>query len=189
MRAPRMLIGAVTSGVLAVFVVATPAVAAPAVFVERYEFSDSGTFDDCGFEIRFDDEARGRISIRQAPGSTEAFLGHDTFRYRTTFTNTDTGEWFVQYGHGLFREVSGTLVEGTIYRFVANESGQPFVIEDMHGNVVVRNRGVTVFEVLFDTLGDGQPGGEVLEEGVLHVHGPHAGLELDFCDIARDLIG
>ena len=87
----------------------------------------------------------------------------DVFHYREVWTNPDTGQWFVIRGHGLFREIRATQVEGTVYEFVAVEAGQPFVIEDAEGNVIVRDRGVIRHTILFDTLGDGQPGGEFIE--------------------------
>jgi hypothetical protein len=38
------------------------------------------------------------------------------------------------------------------------------VVEDSDGNVVLRDRGRLTFRALFDTLGDGEPGGELLEQ-------------------------
>jgi hypothetical protein len=45
------------------------------------------------------------------------------------------------------------------------------------------------FRALFDTEGDGQPGGILLGEEVAGVSGPHPGLDIDFCELASDLIG
>jgi hypothetical protein len=93
-------------------------------------------------------------------------------------------------GHGLFHDIKATHVEGTIYEFVAVEAGQPFAIEDSNGNIVVRDRGVILHTYLFDTLGDGQPGGEFIEETQTTVHGPHPGVDSDvFCETAAELTG
>jgi hypothetical protein len=71
------------------------------------------------------------------------------------------------------------------------DAGQPFVIEDAEGNVVVRDRGVVRHTYLFDTLGDGEPGGEFIGETQAAVHGPHSGFADDFpfCEIAAELTG
>lgn len=52
-----------------------------------------------------------------------------------------------------------THVEGTIFKFTFVETGQAFVVEDSDGGVVARNRGALRVTYLFDTLGDGEPGG------------------------------
>jgi hypothetical protein len=106
-------------------------------------------------------------------------------------TNAETGKWFVVRGNGLVSEIKATLVSGTIYEFVAVEAGQPFVLEDAAGNVIVRDRGVIRHTALFDTLGDGMPGAVFIEETHTSVHGPHPGFAEDFpfCEIAAELTG
>jgi hypothetical protein len=47
------------------------------------------------------------------------------------------------------------------------------VIEDSSGRVVVRDRGNIRHTALFDTLGDGEPGGIFIEETHTVVRGPH----------------
>jgi hypothetical protein len=97
----------------------------------------------------------------------------------------------VQRGKGLFHDTKATQTSGTIYEFVAIEAGQPFVIADSTGKVVVRDRGVIRTRYLFDTLGDGTPGGVFLEAIDISVHGPHPGFAEDFpfCEIAAELTG
>jgi hypothetical protein len=86
---------------------------------------------------------------------------------RKGIANPDTGKWFVIRGHGVFHEIKAKHVSGTIYEFVAIEAGQ------------------------FDTLGDGTPGAEFIEETSTIVHGPHPGFADDFpfCEIAAELTG
>lgn len=88
-------------------------------------------------------------------------------------------------------EITATQVDGNVYRFVSIEAGQPFVISDAAGKVVVRDRGVIRRTYPFDTLGDGTPGGVLVGDPVSVVHGPHAGLAPDFpfCEIAAQLTG
>ena len=104
-------------------------------------------------------------------------------------TKPVTGAFFVVHGTAMFKELTGRQVEGDIWEFTAQEVGQPFVVEDSDGNVVLRDRGRLTFRALFDTLGDGEPGGELIEQELTSVSGPHPGFFGDFCEIATDLIG
>jgi predicted esterase len=63
------------------------------------------------------------------------------------------------------------------------------VVEDSSGNVVLRDRGALRFRYLFDTGGDDEPGGTLVEFLGADVGGPHPSLFTDFCQIAGDLIG
>ena len=155
-----------------------------------YSGTDSFSFDDCGFTIEGETEFYGHFRIRADKGG-QAFYGMDKFWYRDVLTNADTGEWFVIRGNGLFSEIKAANVGGNVYEFVAIEAGQPFVVEDSSGRVIVRDRGVIRHTVLFDTLGDGAPGGILLEETHTSVHGPHPGFAEDFpfCEIAAELTG
>ena len=74
-------------------------------------------------------------------GDESAFFVSDNYSYRQVHTNLDTGEWFVVRGNGLFTDVKATRVEGSIFEYVTVEAGQPFVVEDSAGNVVLRDRG------------------------------------------------
>jgi hypothetical protein len=156
----------------------------------HYSGSDSFSFDDCGFWLDVEATFSGHFRVR-ADSDGEAFYGKDTFSYRNVFTNRDTQEWFVIRGHGVFNEIKATLVSGTIYEFEAMEAGQPFVLEDAAGNVIVRDRGTIHHGGLFDTLGDGQPGAVFIEVTFNLVHGPHPGFAEDFpfCEIAAELTG
>lgn len=175
---------------LAVLALGTSPAAAQVIEKGPYSGTDSSSFDDCGFTLNVESEFRGRYLIR-ADRRGQAFYLTDKFWYRDVVTNADTGEWFVIRGNGLFHEVKARLVSGTIYEFTAIEAGQPFVIEDAAGNVVVRDRGVIRRTALFDTLGDGVPGAVLIEETHVSVHGPHPGFADDFpfCEIAAELTG
>lgn len=164
--------------------------AATVIGQEHYSGTDSFSFDDCGFTLDVESEFHGQALLRVDP-TGQAFLVKDKFWYRDVVTNPDTGKWFVVRGNGLFHEIKATQVSGTIYEFVAVEAGQPFVIESSDGSVIVRDRGVIRHTYLFDTLGDGMPGGEFLEETGTVVNGPHPGFAPDFpfCEIAAELTG
>lgn len=157
---------------------------------EHYSGTDTFSFNDCGFWLDGESTFHGQILFRQDKGG-QAFLVKDTSFYRDVLTNRDTGEWFAIEGHALFHEVKATQVSGNVYEFVAVEAGQPFSIVDSSGNVIVRDRGMIRHTTLFDTLGDGQPGGVFIEETNTVVHGPHPGFADDFpfCEIAAELTG
>lgn len=155
---------------------------------ERWSFRDSYTDEICGMEVEIDEEASGLFMIRaDRPGST-AFFASNLFEYREVITNPATGAWLVVRGRGNFREVTATQVEGDVYRFRAQTAGQHFVIEDQNGKAVYRDRGLLVFEILFDTFGDDQPGGEELSFELVAMRG-HPGYLDDICPIALDLLG
>jgi hypothetical protein len=172
--------------------VAVPGMAQAAPPLENIHYDDVevGSFDDCGFTIDFEITNTGHFMVREVEGSGgQAFLGHDNYQFRNVLTNPETGAFMVVYGHGLFKEFTASHVDGNIWEFTAHDVGQPITIEDSEGNVVLRDIGRVTFRALFDTLGDGQPGGELLEEEITSVSGPHPGIDTDFCAIATDLIG
>jgi hypothetical protein len=95
-------------------------------------------------------------------------------------------------GKSLSNEIKATLVEGTIYAFTTIEAGQPFVVRDADGNLVLRDRGVIRHVLTFDTLGDGQPGGVLLEDTIVGIGGPHPGFDMsedEFCAMVESLLG
>ena len=76
--------------------------------------------------------------------------------------------------------------------FTTIEAGQPCVCRDSAGNIVLRDTGVIRHHVLFDTLGDGAPGGITLDDQIVAVGGPHPGLQqtdAEFCAVVTGLIG
>ena len=182
--------GLAALAVIALLVLGASPAAAKVVDKGFYSGTDSFSFDDCGFTLDVESEFSGHFVVRADKGG-EAFYLKDNFSFRDVLTNADTGQWFVIRGNGLFSEIKATLVRDNIYEFTAIEAGQPFVIEDSAGNVVVRDRGVIRSVALFDTLGDGLPGAEFIEETHVSVHGPHPGFAEDFpfCEIAAELTG
>ncbi len=179
------------AGAAVAIVVAVPLGAhAKPVAHERYAGSDSGRFDECGLSLRFNDTFSGQFLLREVKGSGgQAFLAHDNYRFRTILTNADNGAWMVIRGRGLFKEVSARHLGGDIWEFISMDVGQPLVVEDSDGDVVLRDRGRLTFRGVFDTLGDGQPGGELIESELTGVHGPHPSFDTDFCEVVTDLIG
>jgi hypothetical protein len=180
-----LAVGLAALGLLAFW--AIPA-AATVIGQEHYSGTEPYSFDDCGFTLNGVSTFSGVIHFRAVKGG-EAFLVKDTYSFRDVLTNPETGKWFVVRGNGLFHETKATHVSGNVYEFTAIEAGQPFVLEDAAGNVVARDRGVIRHTALFDTLGDGKPSAEFIEETSTVVHGPHPGFADDFpfCEIAAAL--
>lgn len=177
-------------GTLLGLLVALPANAAPIVN-ERYAGTES--FTDCGgFQV--ESTFSGRVMIKDATPATDGqfFYLQDNYQYRDVITNPATGKFVVVRGNGIFKEVQARQVEGSVFTFMTHEAGQPFVVEDSSGRVVLRDRGMITLSYVFDTLGDSEPGGEFLEDpAVVRVSGPHPGFEeaFDFCALLTDLIG
>jgi hypothetical protein len=152
------------------------------------DFTDS--YDDCGFEVAVEGSASGHFRVRAGKGNAETFFfASDNYSYEETHTNVETGEFFTLSGNAIFNEMTATRVSGSIFEVTAVEAGQPFVVRDSDGNVVLRDRGSIHHHALFDTQGDDVPGGIFIEELEADVHGPHPGFVTDFCEIITPLIG
>lgn len=168
-------------------------VAAPAgaTVVERdrvaFEFAD--TYEDCGFEVAVEGAVSLKLRIRAGTGDNEgAFFLRRNVAYHETHTNVVTGESLTIEGRFVFNEVRATRVDGDVFEFTAIDAGQPFVVTAADGEVLLRDRGLVQSTVLFDTGGDDEPGGELLDIG-FELRGPHPGFDADFCDIVTALIG
>lgn len=163
--------------------------AAPVVH-EHYADSESFTGEACGLTLNVENTFSGQFLLREVKGSDgQAFLAMDNYSFRSVQTNVDNGKWLVIRGNGTFKEMSATHVDGNVWEFTAMDVGQPFLLEDSSGNVVLRDRGRITYRALFDTEGDGQPGGILLEEEVTGISGPHPGFERDLCPVVNELIG
>jgi hypothetical protein len=185
---------AATACALAGMLVLAGSGTANATVFERgsFSFEESVEEDLCGIAARVDTVGSGKFRTRTGKGTLDqAFFGHLNADFTDTFTNRVTGDWFSIESHFVNMEVKATPLGGTVFEFKARESGQA-VVRDMNGNTVLRDRGAIWWNVVFDTLGDSQPGGEILAESVERVSGPRPLFEMDdaaFCDMAHDLIG
>jgi hypothetical protein len=179
---------------LATLLVMAGAAPAHATLFDRFHFAftDSVQEDVCGIDARIDTDLRGTVVLRYVnDGRDQAFVGHGTVNGSDTFTNLSTGESFrIEF---VIREgdMTGEHVEGDIYRFRGATAGNERVI-DGDGELVLHDSGVIRRTYLFDTLGDGVPGGELVDLESEAVRGPHPLYEMDdaaFCDMVHDLIG
>ena len=159
---------------------------------DHYSGTDSGTFDDSGFDINFEVEFSGVFMLKQGRKGDPTPYYFDNYDYRTVYTNADTGAWLTQSGNGLYKDLKIVNVSGTVYRFEAIEVGRPFRIHDMDGKLVIADRGHLRVGFTVDTLGDSDLDNDIFVDGsfeLLADNGSHPGFYVDFCDIANDLIG
>ena len=131
-----------------------------------------------------------RYRIRTGTGPDEgAFFQQERYSFAETQTNPETGASVTVERHGLYNEVKATRVSGSVFEFVAIDAGQPFSLYDANGNLVLRDRGSIRLRGVFDTLGDDQPGGEVVTELEPTLQSPDPAFGADWCAIITLLIG
>jgi hypothetical protein len=179
---------------LATLLGAAGAAPAHATLFDRlhFAFTDSVHEDVCGIDARIDTDLRGSVVLRYVnDGRDQAFVGHGTINGSDTFTNLANGESFRIEFRTREGDLTGRHVGGDIYEFTGTTVGVERVV-DGDGHVVLRDAGRFRQTYLFDTLGDGMPGGEFVGDLSESVRGPHPLSEMDdaaFCDMVHDLIG
>jgi hypothetical protein len=195
MKRPRTSTAAVSASVatLALALGAAPASARP-LESYPYDVTDAYSFDDCGFPVDEVDHFTGDYTVKDSTPKTggEYFRVHNRYRFTYVLTNADTGVWIRIEASGNFREGPGTVVsdDGRVVRYVTKESGAFQTVYDSSGAVLARDRGTITVEYTFDSLGDGQPGGDILSEKLVKVAGPHPVYdEPDGCALLTDWIG
>ena len=182
------------AGIAAMSLSATPAANAGKVETGTFDFTWSDTFGDCGYDITEDAHLVGKFTIGKGTKKTggEYFRVHQQTKYEGTFTNDETGDYFTESWKTNFREMPATIVDsnGPVVTYQTKESGVWDVIRDSSGAVRYRSAGNLVFEYVFDTGGDGAPGGgEFISEDFIRTSGNWQTWDADFCAIADELIG
>jgi hypothetical protein len=176
-----VLSSALGAALLALILAAGP-VGATVIGRDHYSDDYAFSFDDCGFWMDVSGHDEGVVQYRVGKGDlATAFFTQNTYSFLETWTRRDTGDFFTLGGHGLFHETKATPVSGTIFEFTSINSGQPFVLRDSDGNLIMRDRGVIRQVIQFDTLGDNTVGGEFIADVSFSVSGPHPGLDVDLC--------
>ena len=159
----------------------------------HYSFVDFFSYEDCGFLVEVTVEGSGQFRLRPGRHGDATPYYFDNYEWHAIHTNPENGLWFREDGNGLYRDLKITNLEGTIYTFVAQETGRPYSLTAMDGTKVIVDRGrlLTTFQV--DTKGDDDLSNDEFIEGswaLLADNGAHPGFYLeDFCEIVQDLIG
>lgn len=186
---------AATAGAMTALFVTGWAVPAQATLYEHEKFTDSESVEEdlCGIAVRRDSTVKANLRIRTGKGALDqAFFGSATLRFTDTFTNLETTASFSITGIGVFgKDIKATPLGDDIFAFKVQDSGT-VVVRDGDGRAVLRDAGSWWTTIVFDTLGDSAPGGEIISETLGRVNGPHPGLEMDddeFCAMVEDLIG
>lgn len=189
----RITRGATVTAAAATMALGTATAAHAAVLDSgTWDFSYTDSFDACGFPVEIEGHSSGSYSVTSRQPGSQTFYYSDRSQYREVLTNPGTGKWAVISGHAVFKEIKATHVDGDIYTFRVHEAGAPFTLEDSNGNVVLRDRGLVEWEHLFDTHGDGQPGGTTLDFTLVSTRGPHTALNMtdqELCAMLGTLIG
>jgi hypothetical protein len=168
-----------------------PAQAAP---LEREHYQDTFTdeFDCDGITLRQEVSVQGLFMLKQGRAGDPTPYLSDNYEYSMRATAVpDTGRWFTREGNGLYKDRKITLVQGTVYQFDAIEAGQPFIVRDMDGNLVLRDRGLLHTRFQVDTKGDADQSNDEFVEGSWELvadRGSHPGFYVDYCQMAKDLL-
>ena len=158
-------------------------------FRDSVHFSETG--QECGMPVSYETDARFHIIIKPVHDSDgQAILGQENYRSRTVVTNTVTKRWMVFRMVGTDKETRATHIQGNVWAFDAQSTGALFTVMDSNGKVVLRDRGRLTFRAVFDTLGDGKPGGTFLSEELTGRHGKFPGFDEELvCELFTELIG
>jgi hypothetical protein len=182
----------ITRRLLATLVAAAAAAtwcAAPAQArtVDHWQWSEDRSYvvDDCGFPTDVTDHFEGNGIARTVGGTTDGVaLAQYTTRFVAVTTNPANGKSYTLTQRSVFQERGLVDLGGGLWGYSVHQAGQPFVITDSSGRVVVRDRGLIQFAGVYDATTD-----QVVSFEPSGVAGPHPGFTIDLCDITRDLIG
>jgi hypothetical protein len=185
MKTTRLIAGAAGASLM---ILATASAAPADAPVERFRFSgtERGADEVCGLPIAYESTFSGFTSVRPAPGSDEAFLAHQNYQFEDVVVldddDPDTTELVRIEAKLNFREQRAVLLDPddpNVYVFTAVEAGT-FRMYGTDGNLISQTPGNVKITQVFDTEGDGAPGGIVLDETVVS-HGPP--VSVDFCEV------
>lgn len=193
-RTRRALSILTAAGIAALSLTAGPVANAGQLESGTFEFQTDETFDDCGFAVREVSVGYGNYSISKGTKKTggEFFRVKQHIRFEGTFTNVESGAYFTVDWHTYWREMPATIVDedGPIVTYQTKESGVWDTFRDSSGKVRYRSTGNLVFEYVFDTGGDGTPGGgKFISEDFIRTSGNWQTWDADFCAIVDELIG
>jgi len=181
------------SAALALVAVAGPVAAKPLVH-ERYEGSDAGEWSDCGPTYEFEGEWSGLFTLKSGRAGDPTPYLTDNYEWDWINRNPANGKWFTEHGNGLYKDLQITNLHGTVYRFIAQESGSPFTIVTSDGRKISMDRGLLRVQFDVDTLGDADLDNDIFVEGsdsLIADHGGHPQWHRtgeEYCAIVNELL-
>jgi hypothetical protein len=173
--------------------VAAPTSAKP-LEQEHYEGTNAGTFDACGPTYEFESEFRGLFKLKSGRGGDLTPYLSDNYDWETVIRNPATGAWITEQGNGLYKDLRITRLHGTVYRFIAQESGSPYTIRTADGTKVIKDRGLLRYQFDVDTKGDADLDNDEFIEGsdlLVADHGSHPIWHMtgeDYCAVINGLL-
>ena len=174
-RPTRRLLGVLCAAVVSGLAVVP---AAHATMFDQFQFVDDPyAFDEtiCGIDVHIEGTATGAGRSRTGKGQlASAFFVHVNFAYTETWTAAND-RFVTVTGKANNNEVKAVPLGNNVFRFTDTQAGQPFRLYDSEGNLLLSDRGLLRFTFDFDTLGDDEPGGELVQDLELSVRGPHPG--------------
>ena len=179
-----------------------PATAAPIVRYNEVYDPPAEEFEDCGLALQEDAIFRftGQIKASTPKTAGEYFRVHEHFSRTFVITNTENAKWVRVEDAGVFREGPGTIIEwdnppkgGPVVSYTTKSSGALTTVYNSDGRVLLRDRGSISEAYIFDTGGDGAPGGGEFLGGELvkaSGHLPSFALDDDaLCELLNTWIG
>ncbi len=190
----RQVCAVLSVGALSVVGLAAPSYAgAP---LDRSKYSGTDSFTECDGAYDATNSFSGMVLITDTNPSLDGqfFRFSDNYEFTEVITNPLNGEYVVLHGNGDFKELQVRSLGDGIFSFHTHDAGL-FTIRDSSGRVLLKETGIVEFAYVFDTLNDGQPGGEFLSEEFVRVSGQHPTFSegsdegFDFCGFLDDAIG
>jgi hypothetical protein len=161
---------------------------------DRYEWSDAGTWSDCGPAYEYEAHGRGLFTLKQGRAGDPTPYLTDNYEWHWLNRNPANGKWFREDGQGLYKDLRITHLDGTMYRFIAQESGSPYTITTSDGEKIVMDRGLLRFQFDVDTKGDADLENDVHFDDsfqLLDDHGLHPLWHMtwdDYCGLVNELL-
>lgn len=176
----RTVLAPLASTALVLAASVAPAFAGPPV--QHETFTDSYAFPECGGDYLVEGSFTDRVIVRDTNPSLsgEFFKLSVRYAFSEVITNLDTGDFVRVEAHGHFIELQPRSTDGQVFEYITHDTGR-FTVHDSAGNLVLREAGLFQFSYTFDTLGDGEPGGDFIRFGEdLRTAGPHPTFDEDF---------
>jgi hypothetical protein len=149
--------------------------------------------DECkGLPYKVKGKVRGHEILYNVPGSGgQAFLQDLRYRYHEVWKNPANGRKVFASGEARVHEIKAERVKGDVWRFLTVLSGAPLVVKNDRDRIVLAEWGRLVFSAVFDTLGDHQPGGDIVSQKVISSRGhwPTWEKDFDFCGFVERVLG